>query len=297
MQQLRYLDPQVLAGISGLDLVARTVVDGFVAGLHRSPDYGFSQEFAEYRAYTPGDDLRYVDWNVYARADRTYLKRYRGETNTQLTVMLDASASMGFGSGAVTKLDYARYLAASLCYMANHQQRDAAGLIVFDDAVRDYIRPSTRQGQLARLLHGIDGAVPGARTDFAKPFEHFLNFMHRRGMAAVISDFYGPAEEVIRSVEPLTVRGTEVMLFHVLDREEIEPAFRDPVLLVDMETQADVEVSPDYARREYRERLNAHTAALKDGARRAGMDYALIPTDKPLDEALREYLAVRQRRL
>jgi uncharacterized protein (DUF58 family) len=297
MPQLRYLDPQVLAGISGLDLVARTVVDGFVAGLHRSPDYGFSQEFAEYRAYTPGDDLRYVDWNVYARTDRCYLKRYRGETNTQLTVMLDASASMGFGSGAVNKLDYARYLAASLCYMANHQQRDAAGLIVFDDEVRDYIRPSTRQGQLARLLHGIDRAKVGARTDFAKPFEHFLSFLHRRGMTAVISDFYAPAAEVIRAVEPIRMRGTEVMLFHVLDREEIEPSFRDPVLLVDMETQADIEVSPEYARREYRDRISAHSEALKDGARRAGIDYALIPTDKPLDAALREYLAVRQRRL
>jgi uncharacterized protein (DUF58 family) len=238
-----------------------------------------------------------VDWNVFARTDRCYLKRYRGETNTQLTVMMDASASMGFGSGAVNKLDYARYLAASLCYMANHQQRDAAGLIVFDDQVRDYIRPSTRQGQLARLLHGIDRAALGARTDFAKPFEHFLNFMHRRGMAAVISDFYAPAEDVIRGVEPLTVRGTEVILFHVLDRQEIEPEFRDPALLVDMETQADIEVSPDYARREYRERINAHAEALRDGARRAGMDYVLIPTDKPLDEALREYLAVRQRRL
>ncbi len=294
--QLRFLDPNVLAGISGLGLVARTVVDGFVAGLHRSPDYGFSQEFAEYRAYTPGDDLRYVDWNVFARTERCYLKRYRGETNTQLTVMLDASASMGFSSGKVSKLDYARYLAASLCYLSG-QQRDAAGLIVFDDEVRDYIRPSTRQGQLARLLHGIERAAPGARTDFAKPFAHFLNFLHRRGMAAVISDFYAPAEEVIRAVEPLAHRGTEVMLFHLLDREELTPAFREPVLLVDMETEDGVEVSPDYARREYRERISAHTEALRTRARDSGMDYVLISTDKPLDAALREYLAVRQRRL
>ncbi len=147
----RLLDPNVLAGISGLDLVAKTVVDGFIAGLHRSPDFGFSQEFAEYRAYSPGDDLRHVDWNVYARTERMFLKRYRGETNSQLTILLDASRSMKFASHNVEKLDYAKFLAASLAYMAN-SQRDAAGLIVFDDEVRNYVRASTRQGQLARLL-------------------------------------------------------------------------------------------------------------------------------------------------
>src|SRR3954471_18927973 len=133
----RFLDPRVLAGISGLDLVAKTVVDGFLAGLHKSPDFGFSQEFAEYRAYTPGDDLRHVDWNVFARTERAYLKRYRGETNSQLTVLLDASNSMQFTSHTVTKMDYARYMAASLFYLAIHSQRDAAGLVVFDDDVRN----------------------------------------------------------------------------------------------------------------------------------------------------------------
>src|SRR5712671_8187955 len=143
----RFLDPETLSGLSGLDLIARTVVDGFVAGLHRSPDFGFSQEFAEYRAYTPGDDLRHVDWNVFARTDRMFLKRYRGETNSQLLILLDTSASMGFGSHPVTKLDYARFVAASLCYMAN-VQRDATGLIVFDEDVANYVAPSTRPGQL-----------------------------------------------------------------------------------------------------------------------------------------------------
>ena len=136
----RFLDPATLASISSLDLVAKTVVDGFVAGLHRSPDFGFSQEFAEYRAYAEGDDLRHVDWNVFARTDRCFLKRYKGETNSQLLVLLDTSASMGYSSHQVTKLDYARFVAASLCYMAN-TQRDAAGLIVFDDDVTNYVEP------------------------------------------------------------------------------------------------------------------------------------------------------------
>src|SRR3974390_363559 len=140
----RFLDPKILAGMSGLDLVAKTVVDGFVAGLHRSPDFGFSQEFAEYAAYTPGDDLRHVDWNVFARSERMYLKRYRGETNSPLTILLDASNSMNYASHAVKKMDYARFLAASLSYLAIHKQRDAAGLLVFDREIRSYLRPSTR---------------------------------------------------------------------------------------------------------------------------------------------------------
>src|ERR1700674_3054812 len=147
-----FLDPAVLAGISGLDLVAKTVVDGFVNGLHRSLYFGFSQDFPEYRAYSPDDDLRHVDWNVFARTERAYLKRYRGETNSVLTVLLDASNSMQYTSHTVTKMDYARYIAASLFYLAIHSQRDAAGLVVFDDEVRHYIRPSTRQGELARVI-------------------------------------------------------------------------------------------------------------------------------------------------
>src|SRR6202000_2692920 len=158
----RFLDPAVLAGISSLDLLAKTVVDGFVAGLHRSPDFGFSQEFAEYRSYTPGDDLRHVDWNVYARTERAYLKRYQGETNSLLTVLLDAGSSMKYSSHWGKKMDYARFTPASLFYLAIQNQRDAAGLIVFDDEVRNYIRPSTRQGQLHRLLAGLAQGEPRA---------------------------------------------------------------------------------------------------------------------------------------
>src|SRR4030088_1352789 len=185
----RFLDPAVLAGISGLDLVSKTVVDGFVAGLHRSPDFGFSQEFAEYRAYSPGDDLRHVDWNVFARTERPSLKRYRGETNSLLTVLLDASQSMEYTSHAVGKMDYARYIAASLFYLAIHSQRAAAGLIVFDDEVRNYIRPSTRQGQLARLMNGLELAEPHARTDFSKPMSHFQEFLKRCRLVAIVADF------------------------------------------------------------------------------------------------------------
>jgi uncharacterized protein (DUF58 family) len=292
----RFLDPKVLASISGLDLVAKTVVDGFVAGLHRSPDFGFSQEFAEYRAYTPGDDLRHVDWNVFARTERCYLKRYRGETNSQLTVMLDASASMGYTSHTITKLDYGRFLAASLCHLAG-QQRDAAGLIVFDDEIRNYVRPSTRQGQLSRLLHGINEAEPRARTDFAKPFLHYQQFLRRRGIVVVISDLYEKPEKVVKTVEPLRYRGNELILFHVLDPDEISPRLGQPVILIDMETRDSLEVSPEYARTEYLKRIEKHLRELKEQAHSSGVDYFLLPTDRPLDAALREYLSIRQGRM
>jgi uncharacterized protein (DUF58 family) len=292
----RFLDPDVLTGISGLDLIARTVVDGFVAGLHRSPDFGFSQEFAEYRAYTPGDDLRHVDWNVFARTERAYLKRYRGETNSLLTVLLDASQSMEYASHAVNKMDYARYVAASLFYLAIHNQRDAAGLIVFDDEVRNYIRPSTRQGQLARLLSGLELAEPRARTDFGKPMRHFQEFLRRRGLVVIVSDFYESPETIIRTIEPLRFHGNEVVLFHILDPQEIRPLLGEPAIFVDMETKQQMEVTPDYARKEYRGKMAAHIAELGERSRGAGMDYFLLETDRPLDAALREYLAIRHGR-
>ena len=292
----RFLNPAVLAEISGLELVAKTVVDGFIAGLHKSPDFGFSQEFAEYRMYTPGDDLRHVDWNVYARTDRIYLKRFRGETNTLLTLLLDASASMAFTSHQITKLDYARYLTASLAYLAN-QQRDAGGLIVFDDEIREYVRPSSRQGQLHRILHAIEHAEPGARTDFAKPFVHFQQFLFRRGIVVVISDFYEDPVKIVQTIEPLRFRGNEVVLFHLLDPEEVRPKLKGPALLLDMETEDAMEVSPDYVNREYREKIDAHIEGLRAEAKKAGVDYFLVKTDRPLDAALREYLTVRQGRM
>jgi uncharacterized protein (DUF58 family) len=292
----RFLDPTVLAGISGLDLVAKTVVDGFVNGLHRSPDFGFSQEFAEYRAYSPGDDLRHVDWNVFARTERAYLKRYRGETNSILTVLLDASNSMKFSSHSVSKMDYARFTAASLFYLAIQNQRDAAGLIVFDDEIRTYIRPSTRQGQLHRLLSGLEQAEPHARTDFAKPLNHFQQFLRRRGIVVFISDFYDSPEHIVRTIEPLRFHGNEVVLFHVLDPKEIRPEIGEPSTLIDLETQDRIEITPEYVRDEYRKKFDAHVEALRDKARGAGLDYHLLRTDRPLDDALREYLTIRQGR-
>lgn len=294
MQQT-YLDPQTLAAISGLDLVAKTVVQGFINGLHRSPDFGFSQEFAEYRMYNPGDDLRHVDWNVYARNEKMYLKRYKGETNTRVTCLLDLSRSMAFGAKP-SKLEYARYLVSSMLYLAV-QQRDAAGLVLFDDEVREFIPPSSRIGQLQKLLHAVEHASVGQHTNFAKPFETFQEFVRRRGLVVVVSDFYAKPEEIIQAILPLRFKGNEVVLFHLLDRQELSPRISGPATVIDSETAEAIEVTPEYVKTEYKAKLDLHIETLKSKAQAAGMDYRLLPTDEPLDAALREYLAARQGRM
>ena len=209
-----------------------------------------------------------MDWNVFARTDRCYLKRYRGETNRNCWCCSIPRRPWRYGSQAVHKLDYARFVAASLCYMAN-MQRDAAGLIVFDEEVVNYVAPSTRQGQLSACCTPSRRREPGTRTDFAKPFLHFQNFLHRRGIVVVLSDFYEKPEMIVNTIEPLRQRGNEVILFHVLDPQEIAPKFRDPVLLVDMENAASsLEVSPEYARHVYRRQdRRAHRSAARQDAR------------------------------
>jgi uncharacterized protein (DUF58 family) len=290
------LDPKVLSRLSTIELVAKTVVEGFVAGLHRSPYFGFSQEFAEYRPYVPGDDPRFVDWNVFGRTERIYLKRYLGETNTALVLVFDASNSMGYDSHGVSKIEYARFLAASLAYMALHQH-DAVSIIVFDEKVRRYVPPSTRPGQLHAVLHAIEHATPHTRTNIEQPFEYFRQFHTKRGLVAVISDFYDVPDHILKAVRPLCYHGNDIMLFHILDPAEISPKLGDSTLLEDMETGERMEVAPEYAAGEYRRRMQAHLEELKRSARGAGADYLLLDTSKPLDSALKEYFTFRQKRM
>ena len=263
------LQPHVLASLSNLDLVARAVVEGFLTGMHRSPFFGFSQEFVEYKAYAEGDDPRFVDWNVYARTEKTYIKRYLGETNTRLVIILDASASMGFGSGAVNKLQYGKFLAATLAHLAT-RQHDAVGLIVFDDDVRDHRRPSPRPGHLQGVLHAIDKAMPGTGTDLARPIERFREFEKGRGLVAVISDFYCDPEALLKGVQPLAYQGQDVVLFQLLDPQELRPELKESALLEDMESGETMEVSPIFMRSRYREKIDAHVGDLKRAAIGAG---------------------------
>ena len=214
-------------------------------------------------------------------------------TSASITLTLPVSF-MQYTSSPPSKIDYARYLAAALFYLAIHNQRDAAGLIVFDEEVREYIRPSTRPGQLTRLFAGLEQATPRARTDFAKPLQHFQNALHRRGIAVVVSDFYKKAETIIANFAPLRFRGNEVILFQILDPQEIRPALKEPAILVDLENNHRIEVIPEYTNTVYRTKIDAHVEQLRSRARAAGMDYHLLVTTQPLDLALREYLTLRQ---
>ncbi|MEM9208617.1 MAG: DUF58 domain-containing protein [Pseudomonadota bacterium] len=291
----RLLQPEVLAGLKNLDLVARSVVEGFLIGLHRSPTFGFSQEFAEYRAYNEGDDPRFIDWNVYARTGRTYIKRFLGETNSHLMILLDASASMGFGGPPVSKLRYGQFLAASLAFLAS-RQHDAVGCMVFDEVIRDFRPPSSRAGKLAGVMHSIDDATAGTGTSFDRPFEKFREQMSRRGLVAVISDFYCDAESLLEGVRPLAWQGQDVVLFQILDTQELDPAIRENVLLEDVETGEAVEVAPAFMAEEYPRRIREHIKTISTAASGTGADHVLLNTSDSLDRALRNYLLFRQRR-
>ena len=289
------LRPEVLAGLKNLDLVARSVVEGVLIGLHRSPMFGFSQEFAEYRMYNEGDDPRFIDWNVYARTDRTYIKRFLGDTNSHLMILMDASASMGFGGPPVTKLRYAQFLAASLAFLAS-RQHDAVGCMVFDEEVRDYREPSGRSGKLQSVLHCLDSATASTGTKFDKPFDKFREQVSRRGLVAVISDFYCDIDSLLAGVRPLAWQGQDVVLFQVLDSQELDPKFDTNVLLEDLETGEAVEVEPGFMRDDYPKRIRSHVDALQKAAAGVGADHVLVNTNDSLDQALRNYLLFRQRR-
>lgn len=289
------LDPNVLLKLSNIELVAKTVVDGVLMGLHKSPFFGFSLEFAEYRPYVPGDDPRFIDWNVYSRTDRTYIKRYLGETNTHLVILLDISASMGFQSKDVSKLQYGKWLAASLAYLAS-RQHDAVGAMMFDEEVRDVRPPAYRPGHFQSILHMLDRAEASTGTDLELPFDRFQQYVTNRGLVVVISDFYYDPKKVMESMRPLVYQGQDVAFFHVLDPAEIEPDIGESTVLEDMETGEMIEVSAEFARSVYPAKMRAHMDELKAEFQGAGADYIPLNTSQPLDEALRGYLTFRQRR-
>jgi uncharacterized protein (DUF58 family) len=292
---MHLLDPKVLASLSNLELVAKAAVEGFVIGLHRSPKFGFSQEFVEYRAYGEGDDPRYIDWNVYARTDKTYIKRFLGETNSHLMILLDSSASMGYGSKGLTKLQVGKMLAASLAYMSS-RQHDAVGVMVFAEEVLAYRPPASRSGSLQGVIHTIDHAQAMQGTAIQKPMTRFQEHIRRRGLVVVISDFYCDTQELLENVRPLAVQGQDVILFHLLDPSEISPDIKQSTLFEDMETGHAIEVSPAFMQKEYRERINAHISAIQKAASGMNCDHVLINTSDPLDKALHSYLTFREKR-
>jgi uncharacterized protein (DUF58 family) len=291
----RFLDPAVLARIGSLELKARTVVEGFLSGLHRSPLKGFSVEFAEYRQYFPGDDLSTMDWKVFARTDRHYVRKYEEETNLRGYLLLDVSASMQYGSGAMTKIEYASCLTASLAYLMQ-RQRDASALVTFDDKIVSLTPPSVRPGHLRSLLLTLHHLEPGSRTDASRPLHQLADALEKRGMIVLLSDLLDDPARVIDGLKHFRFRGSDVLVFHVLDPAELTFPFERPTKFRDLETGEELSASPRAARADYLAALGALIETYRRELRLAGIDYEVIDTSRPLDFALMSYLAVRARR-
>jgi uncharacterized protein (DUF58 family) len=290
----RFLAPEVLARIGNVELLARTVVEGFVSGLHRSPYLGRSVDFAEHRAYMPGDDIRRIDWRLFARTDRFYMKEFEADSNTDLVQLLDVSRSMRFTSHALTKLDYGRYLVACLAYLAR-KQRDRVGLVTFDEDVVDFVPPSAKH--LPILLHTLERAgreTESRRGALARPLHKAAEACHRRSLLVLVSDLYEDPRAVLEAVGLLSHRG-DLMVFHVLDPAEIQFPFDQPGSYEDLETGERIPVVPDSVRERYRALVAEHIATLSRVLGENRIDYALFDTSVPLDHALASYLARRQR--
>jgi len=289
----QFLDPAVVARLGTLELRARTIVEGFLTGLHRSPFKGFSVEFAEYRQYMPGDDLSTIDWKVYARSDRHYVKKFEAETNLNCHIMLDVSGSMGYGSRGLTKFDYAQCLAASLAYLMN-RQRDGVGLTAFDEAIVGRLPASARTGHLRAMLLTLERLKLGQKTNVAKPMHQLAASIRKRGMVVLISDLLDDPERVIRGLKHFTFHGTDVVVFQVLDPHELEFPFERATRFTDMESEAEVTAVPALVRQHYIDAMQTLIARYRRELGGAGIDYHLLTTTDPLELALMQYLSTRE---
>jgi len=290
----QFLDPRVLLQIASLELRARHVVEGFWSGLHRSPYHGFSVEFTEYREYSPGDDPRHLDWRLYARSDRYYVKRFEDETNLRCLILLDGSRSMEFAGQGYTKFDYARTLAATLAYFLT-EQRDAVGLARFSKEIDNYIPPRYRAGHWRRLLVALEQPCTGQATELAPPLEQAAERLSKRGMLVLISDLLAPLERVELALGFLTARGQEVLVFQTLDPAELAFDFERPELFEDLETGRRMYVDPERIRRDYKSRIAQHLTDIEGVCARLGVTYRRLTTDMPLGDALGDLLQSRLR--
>lgn len=291
-ESLNFLDPRVLAGLDNLELRARVVVEGFLSGLHKSPRRGFSVEFNDYRHYQRGDDLRHVDWKLYGRTDKLFIKQYEDETNVRATIVLDTSASMAFGSESGSKLTYGVTLASALAYFVI-RQRDAVGLITFDDRVLEFLPPKSRQPHLMQILRTLSAVKPGAATDATKPLGDLAATLNKRSMVIFISDLLDDEERVISTLRNLRAMGNDVIVLHLMDNAELYFPFNESSEFIDMETSESYLANPVAIRSAYLENLNTFLTDCKKKCQRSDIDYCLLNTSEPLDSALSAYMARR----
>ena len=288
----RFVDPKVLSRIKDLSLLARNVVDGFINGLHRAPYFGASIDFAEHRGYVAGDDIRRVDWRLYARTDRYFVKQYEADTNANFAVLLDVSKSMGFKSDEVSKLQYAAYLAASLAYLS-HRQRDRVGIITFDEQIVTHVPTSAKHFNV--LLHTLDRARPEKPGRLLAMLDKMAEHFKRRSIVAIISDLYENPSDLLESLKPYRSLGNDVIVFHILDPAEISFPYTEPSRFEDLESGENVPVVPEGFADQYRQMMREHIEAISTKCSEARIDYLQLTTTQPLDEALFHYLGNRER--
>ena len=297
-QTQNLLDPEMLAKLQGLELRARHVVEGYVSGVHRSPFHGFSIEFSEHREYVPGDDLRYVDWKVYGKTDKIYLKQYEEETNLACYLLLDISESMRYRgpTAAMSKLEYAQLAAASLAYLVL-QQQDSVGLVTFDKEVRKLVRASGNPSHLKQLLHVMEESVPERKTATGPIFHDLAERLKKRGVVVIISDLLDDVTSMLAGLKHFRHRRHEVILMHVLDPAELEFPFDRITLFKGLEELPDLLTDPKSLRQAYLSEFGNFLKEVKKGCRMQQADYVLLRTDQPLDVVLSSFLATRAHRL
>ena len=295
-RDLRFLDPAIIARLGSMELKARTVVEGFLSGLHRSPYKGFSVEFAEYRQYMPGDDLSTLDWKVYARSDRHYVKKFEEETNLECHLLLDVSASMAYrGAAPMTKLEYGSVLAASLAYLMN-RQRDATGLIAFDDRITERLPAGSRPGHMHAILLALEKMRPGQRSNVGRPLHQLAEALVKRSLAVLISDLLDDPATVVRGLKHLRFRGTDVIVFQLLDPHELQFPFDGAARFTDVESADQIIADPRRVRPAYLDALQNMRSTYTRELRGAGIDFLTLDTSKPLDFALLAYLDARSKK-
>ncbi len=290
----RYLLPEVIAKIKGLDLKARLVCEGFLSGLHRSPFKGFSVEFSEYRPYILGDDLKRIDWKVFSRLDRFYVREYEAETNLRAYILLDASGSMSYSSNLLSKFEYASYLAASLAYLLL-KQRDSVGLITFTTKIESFIPPRESSSHLYNILSVIDRTKPEGETNLSETFTQLSQRIKRRGLIIILSDLFDDKEKVLKSIQLFRYKKHEVLVFQILDKAEREFLFSQPLIFKDLETGKEMALDARLVKREYKNLLEGFIKDFKQRLASVNIDYNLVTTDTTFDKALFSYLEKRSR--
>jgi uncharacterized protein (DUF58 family) len=289
----RFLDPKIISKLPSMQLVARLVVEGFITGIHRSPFHGFNVEFAEHRPYMQGDNIRYIDWKVFGKTDRHYIKVFEEETNLKCYILLDSSASMGYGSSGVTKLEYGSYLAASLSYLML-KQKDSVGFVAFENEIKKFLPPKGTAPHVSTILDSLEGLRPAGKTNISDTLHGLAERITRRGLIILISDLFDDKKEVMAGLKHFRHKHHEVIVFHLLDRDELKFPFQNPTIFRDMENFQSIHTEPERLKEEYLRRVEEFIDFYKRGCYESYIDYVMMDTSQPLDGALMQYLNKRR---